>query len=147
MSKTVISSFDGEFRFLSNFYGLPIEYEGISFKSNEAAFQAMKTLDKDKRIEISQMPPNLAKRAGRTVKLREDWNDIRLQIMLDINRIKYSNEYLKKKLLATGDAELIEGNYWHDNFWGNCSCPKCVNIEGENNLGKILMQIREELKK
>lgn len=146
MSKTVISSFDGEFRFLSNFYGLPIEYEGISFKNNEAAFQAMKTLDKNKRLEISQMPPNLAKRAGRTVKLREDWNDIRLQIMLDINRIKYSNEYLKKKLLATGDAELIEGNYWHDNFWGNCSCQKCVNIKGENNLGKILMQIREEIK-
>lgn len=52
---------------------------------------------------------------------------------------------LKKKLLETGDAELIEGNYWHDNTWGQCYCPRCKNKIGENHLGKLLMKIRESL--
>ena len=52
------------------------------------------------------------------------------------------NQEIKEKLLATGNSILIEGNYWHDNFWGNCLCSKCKYIKGRNNLGKILMKRR-----
>jgi predicted NAD-dependent protein-ADP-ribosyltransferase YbiA (DUF1768 family) len=66
--------------------------------------------------------------------------------MLQGLRLKFAIPELAEKLLATGDAELIEGTTWHDNTWGNCSCPQCENIPGENRLGKLLMQVREEIK-
>lgn len=69
-----------------------------------------------------------------------------MEVMLNCIRLKFrQHPKLKKKLLGTGDAVLIEGNTWHDNIWGDCSCPKCWNIEGKNLLGRILMQVREEL--
>ena len=60
-------------------------------------------------------------------------------------RQKYAKDPLRQMLLDTGDAILIEGNFWHDNFFGSCTCPKCGN-KGQNNLGKLLMQIRDEMK-
>jgi len=49
---------------------------------------------------------------------------------------------LKKRLKNTEGYELIEGNFWHDCYWGNCSCEKCKNIEGQNVLGRLLMKVR-----
>jgi hypothetical protein len=138
-----IDSFEGEYRFLSNFYFSPLKLGGIIYPTVEHAFQAGKTKDKNERMEISLLnTPGEAKRAGRKVKLREDWEQIKLEVMEFLVRLKFENYLdLKDKLLATGDAELIEGNWWNDRFWGVCKG------KGENNLGKILMKIRSELLK
>lgn len=52
------------------------------------------------------------------------------------------NHHLKEQLLNTGSSILIEGNWWHDNFWGDCECINCSTLEGRNELGKIIMKIR-----
>jgi predicted NAD-dependent protein-ADP-ribosyltransferase YbiA (DUF1768 family) len=55
------------------------------------------------------------------------------------------NPGLRDALVATGDAELVEGNSWHDNFWGVCSCSRCKNKEGQNYLGRLLEEVRASL--
>lgn len=137
----MIDGFFGEYRFLSNFWNAPVVYEGITFQNNESAFQAMKTLDLEERKQFANLTPNEGKRRGRRVKLREDWEEVKFNIMLDICRAKFSqNEDLKQKLLATGDEYLQETNTWNDRCWGVC---KGV---GDNNLGLTLMKVREELR-
>jgi len=134
-----IESFEGEYRFLSNFYMLPtpIVVEGIMFPSTEHAYQAMKSLDRDDWVRISQLAtPNEAKRAGRKLKIRADWDDIKLDVMSQLLRHKFVIPSLREKLLKTGDAVLVEGNWWGDTYWGVC---KGV---GENHLGKLLMVTR-----
>ena len=143
----LIDSFTGEYEFLSNFYNCPIEYEGITYLNSEAAFQAAKTLDIKEREEFSNLPPNKAKAKGRKVNLREDWEEMKFHIMYEIVKNKFlQNPNLLEKLIATGDAELIEGNWWHDNIWGDCKCEKCANQFKTNWLGKILMLVRQEVK-
>ena len=145
----VINKFDGEYAFLSNFHpSCPIRDEyGISYPSVEHYFQAMKTLDKYQRINIAIQPtPGKAKYLGRRVNLREDWEQIKEQVMYDALIQKFSDPIMKKKLLVTGDATLIEGTTWHDNYWGNCSCDKCKDIIAKNMLGNILMRLRSELR-
>ena len=143
----MIDRFDGEYNFLSNFYECDVVYDGIAYRNSEAAFQAQKTLDMGLREQFGFLNPSEAKKLGRKVFLREDWDEVKDRVMLEICLAKFSqNEDLKKKLLATGDAELVEGNWWHDNCWGNCTCEKCNGVPGENRLWKILMQIRDVLK-
>ena len=139
MAVPIIDSFREDFYFLSNFYKASILYDGIIYTNAEAAFQAQKTNNMVERVYMSEMGPVEAKRYGRKVKLRKDWNDVRLSVMKDIVYAKFSqNLDLKEKLLATGDAPLEEGNDWGDRFWGT------VGGSGENHLGKILMEIRKE---
>ena len=96
----------------------------------------MKTLDIEERKEIAALDtPGRAKRAGRKVHLRADWEEIKENVMLE----------LKEKLLATGAQCLVEGNTWHDNIWGSCSCDKCQR-QGQNKLGQILMRVREQMR-
>lgn len=136
-----IERFEGEYEFLSNFYAMPIEYEGLIYPSSEAAFQAAKTTNKAKRIRFMGMTdPRKAKRAGRALKLRPNWERIKLDVMLAILRIKFGSSPLREMLLNTGNAQLIEGNWWGDRFWGVC------DGEGENHLGRLLMQVRAELR-
>lgn len=144
----VIDKFDGEYSFLSNFHYSPITLGGITYPTVEHAFQAYKTLDINKRKEIAKLDtPGKAKRVGRKIKLREDWEDRKVLIMYALVKKKFLNyKNLKIQLLATGSTHLIEGNWWDDNTWGDCYCNKCKNIEGRNLLGLILMKIREELK-
>lgn len=138
----VVEMFRGEFWFLSNFYECEIKYGSLRFKCLEAAFQALKSKDWNVRKMFENLDGKSAKALGRKIELREDWNSIREKVMEYLVRIKFSNEYLKNKLLSTGNAVLIEGNYWNDKFWG-------VDLRsglGENKLGKILMKVREELR-
>ena len=141
-----IDKFEGEFEFLSNFYNSPITWMGVEYPTVEHFFQAMKTFDLDEREAIAATPtPGKAKRMGRSVQLREDWEEAKDTYMQVGLMLKFAHPDLKKKLLATGDAELVEGNTWHDNIWGDCRCDKCSGRKGENRLGRLLMKIRKEL--
>lgn len=134
----MIDSFTKEHFFLSNFYRTDICIDDLKFSSSESAFQSYKNLEEQSSFQ--PLSPSESKKKGRHVKLRDDWDDIKLSIMERILRVKFSNPILSKKLLSTGDEELIEGNYWNDTYWGVC------NGVGENNLGKLLMKIREDKK-
>ena len=140
---STIDSFRGKYYFLSNFFPAEVTYNGLTYQNNEAAFQAQKTYSKEERIEFTTLEPKDAKHRGRRVRLRRDWEQVKDRIMEEIVRAKFSqNEELKEQLLATGDAQLVEGNRWNDRYWG-------VDIRsgvGENHLGKILMKVRSELR-
>ena len=134
-----IAEFRGKYFFLSNFYGAKVEYNGLSFLNNEAAFQAQKVLDNQTRNKFCNLPPNKAKSLGRHVTLRDDWESVKDNIMYNIVLNKFSqNISLQERLLATGDSILIEGNTWNDTYWGVC------NGVGKNMLGKILMGVRNK---
>lgn len=142
-----IKEFRGKYYFLSNFYSAPITYEGITYQNNESAFQAQKTLNISQRQQFADLDPSSAKRKGRHVTLRNDWEKVKFDIMYKIVKAKFTqNEHLKTYLLSTGDEYLEEGNTWHDNTYGNCMCSKCKNIKGKNKLGEILIRVRKELK-
>ena len=138
-----IHRFSGAYEFLSNFYEMPtmILREGLRYRTVEHAFQAAKTLDDKLRGKIRDAAtPNQAKKLGRAVKLRSDWNDVRIMVMEDLLRLKFAIPLMRKKLLDTGDLELVEGNDWQDRFWGVC------DGQGENQLGKALMRVRDEIR-
>ena len=140
----MIDSFKGDYRWLSNFEMCDVWYEGDCYPSSEHAFQAAKTLVKDERRSIQFADtPGKAKKLGQEVTLQKDWTpEKRIRIMRTILRNKFIyNDHLKQKLLDTGNEELVEGNTWGDTFWGVC------NGIGENNLGKLLMEIRDDIKK
>jgi hypothetical protein len=138
----VINEFSGEYRWLSNFWACKVSHDGILYSSVEHAFQAAKTLDFAKRWEISQLEkPGEAKRAGRQVVLRPDWEQIKDRVMMELVLHKFAfNADLKHKLLATGNIPLVEGNTWNDTYWGICLG------KGENKLGRILMAVRDRLR-
>lgn len=137
-----ISEFRKQYYFLSNFYASPLVSGGILYPTVEHAFQATKTLDKDHRLDISHLlHPGQAKSAGRNLKLRRDWEDIKVKVMTKLIRKKFKLEPLRAKLLETDNATLIEGNWWGDEIWGVSS--KTGN--GKNLLGKILMKERASL--
>lgn len=144
----MIDKFDGEYAFLSNFYPSPFTVDGITYPTVEHWFQAWKCKDEVQFKAIAKAKtPGEAKRIGRHCALRPDWERIKISVMYDGLKQKFANPELKEKLLATGDQELVEGNTWHDNTWGNCTCSKCADIEGKNILGHILMDVRYELSK
>ena len=143
----MINCFDGEFVFLSNFYPSPITDGNLIFPTVEHMFQAAKTVNIKEYKEIAAADtPGRAKRLGKTITLREDWEEVKDDIMYQALWLKFSIPTLREMLLATGNEKLIEGNTWHDNTWGDCSCERCKDIKGQNRLGKMLMQIREEIR-
>ena len=120
------------------------------YPSVEHAYQAAKFLDPELRkpFENEYLKPGDAKKKARILKrfIRPDWEDVNLGIMEDLVRQKFQAPDLRLQLLNTGDEELVEGNYWHDNFWGECTCDRCVDKPKTNHLGRILMKIRKELR-
>lgn len=134
-----ITSFNGEYRFLSNFYPAPLEFGGIMFPTSEHAYQASKSVDVDLWIEFSKIStPGKAKRVGQLIQKRPNWNIVRYKMMQNIIHQKFKyNPDLKERLLSTSPAILEEGNTWGDVYWGVC------NGVGDNNLGKILMEYRD----
>ncbi|MBQ3859590.1 MAG: DUF1768 domain-containing protein [Clostridia bacterium] len=140
--ETAITSFRGRYAFLSNFHAAPVTFEGMTFPTNEAAFQAAKCLDPDDRVPFTETKnPVLVKRMGRKVTLRSDWEFVKLGIMEKIVRAKFGEHpELAAQLVATGDLPIMEGNSWHDTFWG----VDASTGRGENHLGRILMKVRKE---
>jgi len=153
----MIRRFEGRWGFLSNFYPCEIQHKGLIYPSVEHYYVAMKVTEiqllngnyytaGDFREMITKVKlPADVKKIGQRVKVRKDWEEKKLELMNFAVKEKFNDEKLSEMLLSTGDLELIEGNFWHDNFWGSCSCPKCGD-RGDNHLGKILMDIRLNLK-
>src|SRR5262245_40548867 len=136
----MIKKFRNEYAFLSNFSPSRITLDGASYPTIEHAYQAAKTLDPRERAGIAGLAsPVMAKRAGRRVKLRPDWEQVKIELMEDLVRRTFDDPDLAAKLLATGEEELVEGNTWGDRFWGVCRGVR------RNELGKILMRVRSEL--
>jgi len=136
----MIEAFDGETRWLSNFAPCNVVLDGRVYPSTENGYQAAKTTDLGEREQFQSITPGKAKKAGKAVTLRPDWNEVKLLVMEDLNRQKYALCDYREKLLATGDMDIQEGNHWGDTFWGVC------NGVGENHLGKIIMRLRAEIK-
>ena len=147
-----IDRFQGETRWLSNFEESEVMWNAISFKTVEHAYQAAKTSIPAEIEKVqSCATPGKAKRAGRKVTLRPDWEKVKIGIMAVLNLQKYSRHpELREKLLATGHRPLIEGNEWSDRFWGKCGAKlpdgSRGKLTGQNWLGRILMIIRENLR-
>jgi ribA/ribD-fused uncharacterized protein len=137
-----IPVFEGPYKFLSNFDLSEVTYEGIIYPTVEHGYQAQKTFNESDRRIIAAIPAdkaNKAKYAGRKVLLRPDWENIKFQIMYELVTLKFRDKRLRRLLLATGDAQLIEGNWWNDKIFGVCKG------EGLNWLGRILMLVRAEI--
>ncbi len=140
VDKFGIHGFFEEYRFLSNFYSAPTMFEGVLYPTSENAFQAAKSPSKGIRNTFQIMTPAEAKKRGKELDLRNDWDDIKYDIMALIVMDKFfRNPHLKEKLLATDGRYLEETNHWGDRIWG----VKYDTCEGTNWLGMILMDIRK----
>jgi ribA/ribD-fused uncharacterized protein len=141
----MINQFQGQFRFLSNFFPVEVKWDGHKFPTVEHAFVFAKTIVPEEQMIVLMgraLTAGRIKRLGRSLTLRDDWGEDRIRVMKELVRSKFQIPTLREKLLATGEEDLVEGNSWNDVFWG-------VNLEtgdGENHLGIILMEVREEIK-
>ena len=144
-----ISIFRGRYLVLSNFYedrNYPFTFMGLTFISAEPAYQSAKSLDPEIRKKFCNLHPREAKIYGNRIELRPNWDNIKDDIMYEVIRAKFSpHPALQQRLVDTYPSILIEGNTWHDNHFGSCSCLKCANKEKENVLGKLLMRFRDEI--
>lgn len=137
----MIREFQGEYRFLSNFYPAEIEYNGILYPTVEHAYQAAKTMSSSTKVFISMLKkPGDAKKMGQRVKVRPNWEELKLPVMEQLLIKKFEIPELREKLLATGNLLLQEGNWWGDTFWGYC----LKTNRGFNHLGLLLMKVREQ---
>lgn len=135
----MIKSFQGKNRWLSNFWPAKVMLDGVMYPSTENAYQAAKTSDLQSRTLFETCEAKVAKKLGKQVEMREDWEAIKVNVMFDLLMQKFQDPELRDKLRATGKEELVEGNTWGDVFWGRC------NGVGENVLGKLLMKVRDTL--
>ncbi|MHB1926536.1 MAG: DUF4326 domain-containing protein [Leptospirillum sp.] len=142
MTGEKIESFSGEYRWLSNFWPAKVELDGLVYPSVEHAFQAAKSLDPNERAKIQTATSAAdAKRMGRHVTMRPDWDQAKVGIMEDLLAKKFADPTLAQKLLDTGACRLVEGNAWGDRFWGVC------DGRGENWLGKLLVLTRDKVQR
>ena len=138
----MINPFGGQYRWLSNFWFCTINYDSRVWTSVEHAYQGTKCRYFGASETIHKAgTPGEAKRLGKIFQKREDWEEVNEKVMLNLVREKFKDKELRRKLLATGKQELVEGNYWGDTFWGVDS-----KKGGTNKLGKILMKVRKELR-
>ena len=135
----MIDKFDGDYAFLSNFYENEVILYGRTYKNAEAAYQAQKTFDLVIKNQFQELEAGKAKKLGRNIDLRADWEEVKEDVMEYVIRAKFSDPKLQDLLISTGEEELVEGNHWNDTYWGVCRGV------GLNQLGKIIMKIRNEL--
>ena len=137
--KEPIDRFQGEYRWLSNFWPCEVEFEGIIFPSVEHAYQAVKSHSMRQRMKFLKLTAGQAKRQYvLKSQLTPYWEARKTHVMWKLLKSKFlENDDLLAKLKSTKGRELIEGNTWGDTFWGQ------VDGKGDNNLGKMIMMIRE----
>lgn len=157
---SIIDSFQGVYRFLSNFFEAPVTYKGIEFPTAEHAYQYAKMtfMDPEGTVYADDHPATLIKNAETPQKtkyyarihkdkIHPDFYRHRPVIMMDVLRAKFmSSPQLMSALVDTGDTEIVEGNIWHDNFYGDCKCDQCAKIIGQNFIGKLLMTLRNDIR-
>lgn len=125
----VISSFNGDYEFLSNSYPLTLVYNNREYVSVEHFYQYAK----------------YAKNRGKSVSLKKHWDVHRNRVMQQALKKKFTDSMMRDLLIKTGNKELVNQNHKHDRFWGVCVCVK-HHGSGTNMLGKILMKIRDDIK-
>lgn len=137
-----IREFRGSTRWLSNFHIETFEWNGKEYMTSEHAYQAAKAMTEEDHEHVRlASTPRKAKNRGNRITLRPDWDDVRIDVMYSVLKAKFApDKLIALRLVETGDAQLVEGNTWGDVFWGICAGS------GQNNLGKILMRIRQELR-
>ena len=146
MTPVEITSFRGDYFFLSNFSPATFSVDGLAFPTTEHAYQAFKAATREGFEMIRNAPTARdAKHFGKDVQLRLGWEQMKETVMLLCLRAKFGIPELRAKLLATGNAKLVEGNTWHDRYWGKCGCQQHKGA-GYNRLGELLMQVRAELR-
>jgi hypothetical protein len=143
-----IYSFSGQYRFMSNFFPCPVlirdlDFPDIWYGSTEAAYQAAKTDNVLRRVLISQLRAGDAKKAGRIISLRSDWDSMKCGYMKWYVTQKFDSTELADLLISTWPARLVEGNHWGDTYWGMVMSNG--SWVGQNKLGEILMTVREHL--
>jgi ribA/ribD-fused uncharacterized protein len=139
----MITRFNNEYEFLSNFYEVKITWQGITYRNVEAAYQAQKCMERSH--EFANLTGAEAKKLGRVVPIDPNWEYRKLMVMKNLVYLKFAeNKDLKQKLLSTGNEYIEEGNWWGDTYWGVCTNKKYDHV-GENHLGKILMEVRQML--
>ncbi len=150
---STISGFFGQYRFLSNFFPARVNWKGHEFPSVEVGYQAAKCKNESDMEKFLNISSPAAKRIGKGVEIRPDWEHVKLKIMayLVIQKFSFYPD-LKAKLLSTGDKNLVEANNWGDRIWGvsfkkNQQTGVWDSYGGANNLGKILCEVRALLKK
>lgn len=157
MTRHAVHTFEGRYAFLSNFHPSPVYImvgaRWVKCATVEHAYQASKTLHPDTRFTVATADtPGAAKQLGRIIKRVGYWDDVKTIIMLELLRQKFSRSPLRARLKNTHDMHLIEGNHWHDNFWGVCECDFCRDAHTEtrteplNMLGKLLMRVRKDVR-
>lgn len=137
----MILQFKDEYRWLSNFWLSVVVYEGIEYPSVENAYQSSKTLDLEHRKYFETCTSGQAKRRGKELNIRSDWDTIKLSIMEDLLIQKFKHPELRQKLIDTGNQKIREGNNWNDRFWGVCLKTGL----GENHLGYLIVKIRDRI--
>ncbi|MBF9135186.1 DUF1768 domain-containing protein [Plantactinospora sp. S1510] len=145
-----IRGFSGKYRFLSNFFPAPLHWDGLDYPTSEHAFNSGKTTEPFLRQWIASAPDlGEAKRRGHQVRLRDGWEArVRYRVMEEVLRAKFTaNDGRIQALLSTGDALLVETNTWNDQVWGDCQCREHRGTPGENHLGRLLMKLRDELRR
>lgn len=137
--------FRGNLSFLSNFFKCNIVFCGKKYPSSEHLYQAMKMKNNsDAKLIRKQPTPSKAKYYGKHKELRKNFEGIKTYIMFIVVYEKFKqNKHLMEKLSSVENKNLVEYNYWHDNFWGDCTCERCKKTKGQNNLGKILKIIKK----
>ena len=144
IQRDCIDRFREEYAFLSNFYPAKLAFDGIVYENSESAYQAQKLADPEARKQFAHRYADEAKRMGQKVVIREDWDQVKLELMRKIVEAKFTqNPRLAKRLVETGSRQLMEGNHWGDIYWG----VDLRNREGANHLGQLLMELRERFQK
>lgn len=151
---SLINYFDGtEYDWLSNFHPVAIRWVTRNGNirtapSSEHVYQAEKMHYRTHYMEVFKAKsPGEAKRLGRQLRMRAGWDAARDDVMMAVVFAKFAQHpKLRKRLLDTDCALLVEGNHWHDNYWGNCLCERCSAIMGANHLGRTLMQVRQQFR-
>lgn len=133
----------GEHSFLNSFHPACVHLDGEAYPTVENAFQAAKTLDPSARAPFRTCAASEAKRLGTRLALRPDWEAVKVAVMSALVAEKFAEPGLRARLRATAPRALVEGNWWHDNFWGSCHCARC-GARGMNHLGRILMTLRDD---
>lgn len=143
-----ITRFKQQYFFLSNFFTCRLEWNGRVYKTVEHLFQASKAITEEDHEFIRNAPtPQEAKERGRHIKCRKDWDAMKVDVMRNALMMKFADDKLAERLVNTMNAPLIEGNHWHDNYWGSCTCKMCEGVPKWNVLGALLMEIRIKLNK